>query len=619
MPHDKTITKLSAHAQEWRSLPLTEKVAFLDTMIVALQDLEAEGHIAISNDSLRCQLMEPKEQAVESAVEALISISVIKGQLSRLRSTLFTLNKSGKAPAPVATRSRASEDGDEQIIAKVFPLNIADKCGPQGKWTCELWLQPNKLATQGTHLMTSMKSPLVSRGDGCCCVVLGAGNQGFLTIVDALDILFVQNETVLVKHHPLRGYQDAFMRTLFKPLLDRGFFDVVKDTSVEESTALVSHENVAHIHMTGGKPTHDAIMWGMDGLSEQRKERNEPKVAAHITSELGCVTPWIVVPALFTDTELMHQASQLAAALNANSSCNCNSPKVVLVSQAWKQRTRFISEVKKALCEMPITPPYYPGETARYNQFQKAYHPNQTTALIPNSDVVKRVRVKGSESIADLPFLAIDIEMEANGSCDNNYALRNEAFCPVVAFVTINGIPDTPSFLKTAPLICNEHIFGTLSCTVVLHPSVEKKWENECETFFAHLKYGTICVNAWSALGYAIDTGSWGAYPGEDPRDIESGIGFVRNTLMFDHVQKSVVRSPLVDQGHVLHKLKSPLDKKENVMNVVRFILRPGVGTFCRIVLPSWCCSTAFCTLLTTSIVVGVAVSVLVSQGTLPG
>jgi hypothetical protein len=35
---------------------------------------------------------------------------------------------------------------------------------------------------------------------------------------------------------------------------------------------------------------------------------------------------------------------------------------------------------------------------------------------------------------------------------------------------------------------------------------------------------------------------TWGGYPGRDIYDIQSGIGFVNNMLMFDKPQKAIVR-----------------------------------------------------------------------------
>ena len=37
---------------------------------------------------------------------------------------------------------------------------------------------------------------------------------------------------------------------------------------------------------------------------------------------------------------------------------------------------------------------------------------------------------------------------------------------------------------------------------------------------------------------------TWGAFPGHTPTDIQSGIGVVHNTFLFDHPQKSIVRAP---------------------------------------------------------------------------
>ena len=41
-----------------------------------------------------------------------------------------------------------------------------------------------------------------------------------------------------------------------------------------------------------------------------------------------------------------------------------------------------------------------------------------------------------------------------------------------------------------------------------------------------------------------IGAASWGAYPGNRPDAIGSGIGVVHNSLLIDHPQKSIVRAP---------------------------------------------------------------------------
>jgi aldehyde dehydrogenase (NAD(P)+) len=62
------------------------------------------------------------------------------------------------------------------------------------------------------------------------------------------------------------------------------------------------------------------------------------------------------------------------------------------------------------------------------------------------------------------------------------------------------------------------------------------------EDALAELRYGAIGVNIWSAAAFLIPEATWGAYPGHTEDDIQSGIGVVRNSLMFDRPQKTVAR-----------------------------------------------------------------------------
>ena len=60
----------------------------------------------------------------------------------------------------------------------------------------------------------------------------------------------------------------------------------------------------------------------------------------------------------------------------------------------------------------------------------------------------------------------------------------------------------------------------------------------------ADLRYGSIGVNLWHGLSFAMGSTTWGAYPGHPRTDIQSGTGVVGNTSMFARPQKSVVRGP---------------------------------------------------------------------------
>ena len=64
------------------------------------------------------------------------------------------------------------------------------------------------------------------------------------------------------------------------------------------------------------------------------------------------------------------------------------------------------------------------------------------------------------------------------------------------------------------------------------------------ERVVVDLRYGSIGVNVWHGLSFAMGSTTWGAYPGDQRTDIQSGTGVVGNAAMFDRPEKSVVRGP---------------------------------------------------------------------------
>jgi hypothetical protein len=123
------------------------------------------------------------------------------------------------------------------------------------------------------------------------------------------------------------------------------------------------------------------------------------------------------------------------------------------------------------------------------------------------------------------------------------YALTNEAFCGVLAEVSLDA-GDPARFLRQAVEFANERCWGTLSCCVLIDGKTEKSLSREVDRAIADLRYGGIGVNVWPGLIYGLVVTSWGAFPGHTPEDIQSGNGVVHNAFLFDHAQKSVVRGP---------------------------------------------------------------------------
>lgn len=83
-----------------------------------------------------------------------------------------------------------------------------------------------------------------------------------------------------------------------------------------------------------------------------------------------------------------------------------------------------------------------------------------------------------------------------------------------------------------------------MCCSMFIHPNTQKQYAAAYDSALANLRYGSITVNCPALVGFSATPLVWGAYPGSTPEDIGSGMGFVHNTYLFDHPQKSVLKAP---------------------------------------------------------------------------
>jgi acyl-CoA reductase-like NAD-dependent aldehyde dehydrogenase len=310
----------------------------------------------------------------------------------------------------------------------------------------------------------------------------------------------------------------------FKCLIDDGYLTIVYG-GAEVGAHLADHPQVDTLHVTGSDKTYDAIVWGTDPAErERRKAGHDPKNRRPFSAELGCVTPVLVVPGPWSHADLDFQARQIAGMVAQNASFNCNAAKVVVVAKGWPQRAALLRKVDEHLKAARPRKAYYPGAQDRYKGFLSHY-PDAKAVGEAGPDVV--------------PWTVIPDVPPVKGE----YALTHEAFCGVLAEVTLDAT--TPQeFMAKATAFANDDCWGTLSCTVLVHPSTERDYPEDFDRMVASLRYGGIGINCWGAMVYALVTTTWGAFPGHTPEDIQSGTGVVHNALLFDHPQKSVARAP---------------------------------------------------------------------------
>lgn len=471
--------------------------------------------------------------------------------LRNLRLLIEALEQRGQ-PAP----KRLWQRPDGQWVAQVFPSGAWDSLMFSG-FSAEVWIEPGKPPTQGAIYRRKAQG---ERSPGKVSLVLGAGNVASIGPMDALYKLFVEDEVVIVKTNPVNAYLQPFWEESFRPLVDEGVFSVVRG-GAEIGHRLVHHPKVDTIHMTGSDRTHDAVVWGSDPEEQARRKRSgERLVDKPISSELGAVTPVFVVPGPWTDRELAFQARHVAGMVTNNASFNCNAAKVLVMGDRWPQRAVFLEHLERVLASTPPRTAYYPGAQARYDGFLDRYP--QARPLSPRSHGV-------------VPWTLIpDVPADPG-----EYALSNEAFCGVLAQVRLDT-SEPAAFLDAMVEFGNEVCWGTLSCIVLIHPKTQREHAAAFDRAIAGLRYGGIAVNAWAGVIYGLVSPTWGAFPGHPMEDIRSGRGFVHNTFMFDHPERSVVRAPFhiaptpawFPDHRTLHLLGRALTRFEANPSLVPFV-----------------------------------------------
>src|SRR5262249_40841263 len=160
------------------------------------------------------------------------------------------------------------------------------------------------------------------------------------------------------------------------------------------------------------------------------------------------------------------------------------------VAKEWLQKDTFLANVREELAKTPPRKAYYPGAAERFASFRAEY---------PNADVVGH----GGE----VPWTMIP-SLEGN-----DYALRNEAFCGVVAVVELSA-PDyvgssVPRYLDIAVEFANTKCWGTLSCCVLFHPETEEEHQPALAKAIRDLRYGAIGLNAWPGAIYGLVSPTW--------------------------------------------------------------------------------------------------------------
>lgn len=442
--------------------------------------------------------------------------------LRLLAESLEAIGRTG-TPGPDADRFGKTPLG--QAVVKVFP-NTAVESALYAGFTAEVRFQSGITPEEAQRKQASFykqRDPA-----GALSLVLGAGNVASIPPMDALYKMFVDGNVCIVKLNPVNEYLDPFYKDAFEPLIAKGYLRFVMG-GADVGAHLIQHPLVDDVHITGSDRTHDLIVWGPPGAERERRiAANDPVLKKPITSELGCVTPVVIVPGPYSDDELGFIAQNVATMVANNASCNCNAGKMIVTSKHWASRDDFLKRVRAALATVAPRKAYYPGAFDRYQH------------LVGSRESAVRL---GEAREGELPWTLV-FGLDARDGKEPLFT--TEPFCPILSEATLEE-HGGPEFLAAATRFCNDTLWGTLSAVVIVHPRTlaDAATNTAFEEMLRDLRYGAVGVNQWSAMAYALVVTPWGAHPSSTLANIQGGLGWVHNTFMLEGIEKVVVRGPL--------------------------------------------------------------------------
>ena len=90
-----------------------------------------------------------------------------------------------------------------------------------------------------------------------------------------------------------------------------------------------------------------------------------------------------------------------------------------------------------------------------------------------------------------------------------------ESFCGQVAETALTA-PSAAAFVDAATAFCNDVVWGTLGATLIVSPASLKDHAvaEAVERAVADLRYGSIGVNVWHGLSFAMGSHDLGRLPG---------------------------------------------------------------------------------------------------------
>ena len=433
---DLLVARLASGERAWAQAPMSERRDLLLEVLAAVE-AHAEEWVRIAADIKQLDPASPLvgEEWISGPYAVVGYAQALQDTLQRLASGTEILAGYRVTPAP----------GD-RLAVEVLPHNTFDKLLLNG-FRAEVWTTPGITDEQlRTRAGLTQRAPEETHG---VALVLGAGNIFSIAPLDVLYQLYADNRTVVLKLNPTTDPLLEVFRAVFKPMIDRNLVEIVTG-GADVGSALADHPGITAVHMTGSEATHDTVVWGPGDQGTTAKAAGTPTLDKPMTSELGGVSPVIVVPGNWSKADLKFQAEHVATQRLHNSGFNCIAAQIVIISSDWAQKDDFLAALRHALGQAPARPAWYPGCGLRVSS-ARALHP-------------------AAEAVGGTPERTLLTGLDLSDR--NESAFSTEYFGPVLGVAELPGTG--AAFLDAAVAAANERLHGSLGANVIVHPKTIK-------------------------------------------------------------------------------------------------------------------------------------------------
>jgi acyl-CoA reductase-like NAD-dependent aldehyde dehydrogenase len=514
---EQALAVLSERATPFARAPLAEKVTWLREIGSRFHEL-GPRLVAAAGEAKGVSRGSPLE-----GEEWLAAIVPIIRNLKQLADSLDQVRRAG---VPSIDPERISLTAQGRLAVQMTPHEWYDGL-LYAPFRAKTWLAAQVDTAQVRKLQASFYQR--SAPEGRVVLVLGAGNVASIPVLDVVYKSFVEGAVCVLKMSPVNAYLGSAFELALAPLISRGFLRIVYG-GAEVGAYLAEHPGVDELHITGSIETHDRIVWGPPGAEQaRRKKLGTPLFDKPVSSELGNISPVLLVPGKYSDRELSAMARGIAGMVVQNASFNCNAAKMLITPRGFAQREALLARLQTELAQIPPRKAYYPGAEARF------------AALTKDAAHVTRI---GDASPGQLPWTLISgLDPRSDAA-----QFEVEPFCSILSEVSV-GSADPLEFLASATEFANDRLWGTLNAMLYVTPETERDpaLSRALEHAIGDLRYGTVGLNQWPSAAYALATAPWGGHPSATLADAQSGLGWVHNSLMLDAtaIEKTVMRGPL--------------------------------------------------------------------------